>query len=236
MKNNFFLVFPHLARSTAKNYRYFGFAESLILFDPFLGIGARVQIDLAFLLDGSQVVTQDNFIYFLSFIKALTASLNVSEDETHVANAVYGNTPQLVIDFDDHYNQSSLESAVDNIAYPGSRLSHMGAGLSLVSDVLNSSAARPNATRVLVILTASKSQDDIEVPSHDLLANANEVKIFCIGVGTEYSLGQLREISSDPDNSFVVTYSSGGNLAMATSSFKETLATGINITSLEMIL
>ena len=183
---------------------------------------------MAFCLDGSQVVTQDNFSQFLSFIKAVTASLNVSENGTHVAVALYGNIPKLVIDFDDHFNQSSLESAVDAIIYPGSRLSNMGAGLSLVSTGLfNSDAARPNAARVLVVLTASKSQDDIEVPSYGLLINSN-VNIFIIGVGTEYSLGQLREISSNPDISFVVTYTSGENLAVATSSFKETLAKGIH--------
>lgn len=183
---------------------------------------------MAFCLDGSQVVTQDNFSQFLSFIKAVTASLNVSENGTHVAVALYGNIPKLVIDFDDHFNQSSLESAVDAIIYPGSRLSNMGAGLSLVSTGLfNSDAARPNAARVLVVLTASKSQDDIEVPSYGLLINSN-VNIFIIGVGTEYSLGQLREISSNPDVSFVVTYISGENLAVETSSFKETLAKGIH--------
>lgn len=183
---------------------------------------------MAFLLDGSQVVTKDNFTRFLSFIKALTASLNVSKEETHVAVAVYGNKPELVINFDDHYNQSSLESAVDAITYPDSRLSNMGAGLSLIaSDVFNTYAARPGAQRVLVLLTASKSQDDIEVPSHALLTNANIVKIFSIGVGTEYSLGQLRESSSDPDSSFVVTYPSGENLPSATSSFKVTLAQGM---------
>lgn len=104
----------------------------------------------------------------------------------------------------------------------------MGAGLSLVTTGLfNSDAARPNATRVLVVLTASKSQDDIEVPSHGLLTNG-KVNIYIIGVGTEYSLGQLWEISSDPDSSFVVTYTSGENLSLKTSSFKKTLAIGIH--------
>ncbi|KAL9959813.1 hypothetical protein ACROYT_G033169 [Oculina patagonica] len=188
-------------------------------------ISAKLEIDLAFLLDGSQVVTQDTFTHFLSFVKAVTASLNVSEEETHIAVAVYGNNPKTVIDFDDHYNQSSLESAVDAITYPDSRLSNMGAGLSIVaSRLFNSNAARPNAMRVLVVLTATKSQDDIEIPSHTLLTDANKVQILSIGVRTEYSLGQLREISSDPDSSSVVTYASGKNLAFATSSFKVTLA------------
>ena len=152
----------------------------------------------------------------------------MSDNGTHVAVALFGNTPKLEIGFDDHFDQSSFESAVDAIIYPNSLLSNMGAGLSLVSTgLLNSNAARPNATRVLVVLTASKSQDDIEVPSFGLLTN-NKVNIFIIGVGTEYSLGQLWEISSDPDSNFVVVYMSGENLAHATNSFKVTLAKGIH--------
>ena len=60
---------------------------------------------MAFLIDGSQVVTQDNFTHFLSLVKAITASLNVSENGTRVAVALYGNSPKLVIDFDDHFDQ-----------------------------------------------------------------------------------------------------------------------------------
>ena len=140
--------------------------------------------------------------------------------------AVYGDKPELAIDFDDHFNQSSLNDDVDKIVYPETRLSNMGAGLLLVTSAFTSETARPNATKVLVILTASKSQDDIEVPSHDLLTN-NKVKVFTIGVGKEYSNGQLKEISSDPDDRFVLTYVSGENLPMEIVSFKETLAKGI---------
>lgn len=183
------------------------------------------EIDIAFLLDGSQVVTKDNFLHFLALIKSTTASLNVSKNGTHVAVAVYGDKANLVIGFNDHLNQSSLDLAVDLITYSESRLSNMGAGLEVVSAAFASNAARPNATHVLVILTSSKSQDDIEVPSHRLLTST-KVNVFTIGFGTEYSNGQLKEISSDPDDSFVVTVNNGGTLPMEVVLFKATLAIG----------
>ena len=183
------------------------------------------EIDIAFLLDGSQVVTRDNFLQFLAFIKSTMASLSVSKNDTHVAVAVYGDKANLVIGFNDHLNQSSLDLAVDLITYPQSRLSNMGAGLEVVSAAFASNAARPNATKVLVILTGSKSQDDIEVPSHRLLTST-KVNVFTIGFGTEYSNGQLKEISSDPDDSFVVTLNNGGTLPMEVVLFKATMAIG----------
>ena len=140
--------------------------------------------------------------------------------------AVYGDKPELLIDFNDHFNRSSLDSAVDKIVYPDTRLSNMGAGLSLVASAFKSETARPNATKVLVILTASKSQDDIELISHRLLSEI-KVKAFAIGVGTEYSNGQLKEICSDPDGSFAVTYSFAKKLAMEIVTFKDVLSKGM---------
>ena len=184
------------------------------------------KLDIAFLLDGSQVVTEDIFTQFLAFVKSITASLNVSVEGTHTAVAVYGEKAQLVIDFDHHFNQSSLDNAVDEIKYPDTRLSNMGTGLSLVISAFESDAARRNATKALVILTASKSQDDIEIPSYRLLTINIKVKVFIVGIGTEYSNGQLKEISSDPDDGFVVTFNSGANLPLEIVSFKDTLGKG----------
>ena len=184
------------------------------------------KLDIAFLFDGSQVVTEETFAQFLAFVKSVTASLNVSVEGTHTAVAVYGEKAQLVIDFDHHFNQSSLDNAVDEIKYPETRLSNMGAGLSLVTSAFGSDAARRNATKAVVILTASKSQDDIEVPSYRLLTINVKVKVFTVGIGTEYSNGQLKEISSDPDDSFVVTFNSGDNLPLEIVSFKDTLGKG----------
>ena len=178
------------------------------------------------MVDGSQVVTKDNFIHFLTFIKALTASFDVSVEETHVGVVVYGDVSNLEMNFNNHFNQTSLEDAIDNITYPESRQSIMGEGLSLVaSGLFNPSATRPNVTKVLVILTASKSQDDIEVPSFNLLSN-NNVAIFGIGVGSQFSSGQLREISSNPDSQHVFTFKSGRDLAVEINSFKEAMGEG----------
>lgn len=199
--------------------------ESLVHYRVFISDFDDTEIDIAFLLDGSQVVTKDNFLQFLAFTKSTTASLNVSKNDIHVAVAVYGDKAKLVIGFNDHLNQSSMDLAVDFITYPESRLSNMGAGLEVVSAAFASNAARPNATKVLIILTGSKSQDDIEVPSHRLLTST-KVKVFTIGFGTEYSKGQLKEISSAPDESFVVTVNNGGSLPIEVALFKDTLAIG----------
>ncbi|XP_078342465.1 uncharacterized protein LOC144628269 isoform X2 [Oculina patagonica] len=186
------------------------------------------KLDLAVLIDGSLVVTKETFLSFLYFAKAITASLNVSKDETHVCVGVYGDDPSLVSDFDDHYNQSTLEHAIDKIVYPASLQSNLGeALLHLASILYNTSDGRPNVPKVLVILTASKSHDDITVASHLLLKYYN-VTIFTIAVGDQYSLGQLNEISSDPDSQHVLTFDSGKDISFQVAFFKDKLGQALD--------
>ena len=186
-------------------------------------------MDIALLIDGSLVVTKENFLAFIYFTKAFTASLNVSKDETHVAVTVYGDAPFLVSDFNDYYNQSSLEDALDRVMYPASLQSNLGKALQyLASNVYNTSDGRPNVPKVLMILTASKSHDDITVASQLLLKHYN-VTIFIIAVGDQYSLGQLNQIGSDPDNQHVLTLDSGKDISFYVAIFKDKLCQGKNM-------
>ena len=190
----------------------------------FLSVGFDSKLDLAFVIDGSQVVTKENFVGFLSFTKAITASLNVSKDKTHVSLAVYGDNTSLIVK--DQYNHSSIEHALDNVVYPGSLKSNLGeALLHIASKLYNTSDKRPNVTRVLVILTGSKCQDDITVPSNMILEHY-KVKVFVIAVGNQYSHGQLNEVSSNPDSHYVYTFNSGYNLSVQIVSFRENISQG----------
>jgi len=181
------------------------------------------------LIDGSLVVTKETFLAFMYFTKAITASLNVSKDETRVSVSLYGDAPFLVSDFNDHYNQSPLEDAIDRVMYPASLQSNLGeALLYLASNLHNTSDGRPDVPKVLVILTASKSHDDITVSSQLLLEYYN-VTIFIIAVGDQYSLGQLNEIGSDPDSQHVLTVDSGKDISFYVAFFKDKLCQGKNI-------
>lgn len=163
------------------------------------------QMDMVFIVDGSDVVTTDTFARFLSFIKSTTKSFNISEDGTRAAVMIYSNRPELIFDFDDNLDQRSLEDAVDRIKYPNRRESEMGEALNLShSELFQGSSSRTNVTQIVMILTSSKSQDDIEAPSFALQQSG--VKVFSIGVGSEFSTGQLKEMASDPDEESVFTF------------------------------
>ena len=182
------------------------------------------KLDLAFLIDGSQVVTKENFLSFLSFTKAITASLNVSKEQTHVSVAVYGDKSSLVAN--DYHNQTSLYYAVDRIQYPANLQSNLGlAMLDLAAELYNTTDTRSNVPRILVILTASKCHDDVSLPSY-LLRKHYNVKVFVFAVGSQYNITQLNEISSDPDSDYVHNVSSGKELASKLGLFKTLLSEG----------
>lgn len=169
-------------------------------------------------------MTEQNFLSFTSFAKAISASLNVSRDETHVSVAIYGAAPALIIH--SQYNQSAIDHVLDSAPYTESLQSNLGeALLHLASKQYNTSNPRPNATRVLVILTASKSQDDLLVPS-DMLLNHYNVKVFVFAVGNQYSHGQLNEVSSDPDANYIHTSPNGHDLSTQVVPFREKLFSG----------
>ena len=170
------------------------------------------------------MVTEQNFLSFTSFAYAISASLNVSRDETHVSVAIYGAAPALIIH--NQYNQSAIDHVLDSAPYTASLQSNLGeALLHLASKLYNTSKPRPNATRVLVILTASKSQDDLLVPSNMLL-NHYDVKVFVLAVGNQYSHGQLNEVSSDPDANYIHTSPNGHDLSTQVVPFREKLFSG----------
>ena len=190
----------------------------------------ETKLDLNFLIDGSQVVTEENFLKFLSFTKAITASLEVSKEKTHVSVTVYGDNSSLIAY--DYHNQTSLYYAIDSVKYPASLQSNLGeAILHIVSKLYNTTSTRSNVTRVLVILTASKCHDDLTIPSY-LLLKYYSVKVFVFAVGSQYSMGQLNEISSDPDSDYVHTVDSGQDLFDQVVSFKNMLGQGKNALAL----
>ena len=200
----------------------------------FLSVAMETKLDLTFLIDGSQAVTEENFLRFLSFTKAITASLEVSKERTHVNVAVYGDNSSAIAY--NYHNQTSLYYAIDSVKYPASLQSNLGeAMLHIVSKLYNTTNARSNVTKILVILTASKCHDDITVPSYLLLKYYN-VKVFVFAVGSQYSMGQLNEVSSDPDIDYVHTVNSGQDIFDQLVSFKDMLGQGRDALAIIYIL
>ena len=76
-----------------------------------------------------------------------------------------------------------------------------GKALLLAKDALFAASARSGVPNIACVLTASRSTDD--VGSSAQMLKGSGVTCISIGMGTDYDLGQLQAIATDPDSQFM---------------------------------
>ena len=157
-------------------------------------------MNVAFAVDGSSKMDQENFTTTLGFVVNVSYHLNVSLDKTWIFLA-YGNVKKA---FKTNVDLNSLTQRKE--FFPNGSHVILGTTLELVWEQFHQNAAHRVATNVVIVVTAYKSYDDITVPAVRLKRSG--ATIFTIGVGTEYSSGQLREIASEPDENHMISINS----------------------------
>lgn len=168
-------------------------------------IGNSLAFDLAFVVDGSNVIDEQgvgNFRKCLEFVKEILRSFPVSIGGVHAGLITYGENARMNFNFDTVLDQSSLESTIDSVSYPGTE-SHTGNALETAMVRLFPHSGRQNVPHMLVAIIGSNSQDEVESAAEELRAGG--VKIFCIGVGGRYDQSQLETIANSPSNTYVIT-------------------------------
>ena len=126
----------------------------------------------------------------------------VGQDDTHVALLMYGNDPRTVFDLTEYNHQKSIDNRLLQITYPGSTEKLLGEGLVAAKQTVFDVSARPGAHHVLVIIAAGNSTDDVREPSRVLRDSG--VVIFCVGIGGEVDMTQLRDVVSYPEEDHLV--------------------------------
>lgn len=149
-----------------------------------------------FLIDGSNAMNTQTFTKAKEFMKKVYGNFPISQDATHVGFAVYGCTPKVVFTLTEYTTRQSLNKAVDEYQYQECEKKLLGEGLSFVRKVIFDESARPGAQKVLVVLVAGASEDDVRAPSRDLRDHG--VIIFAVAIGNDADKKQLTEIVSSP--------------------------------------
>ena len=156
----------------------------------------KTQVDLGFVIDGSgsiEMYGKGNFKKCLDFVKSLTRAFVISATDTRVGAIVYSSRSDLQFNFKQYTTQAQIETAINNIKYPGSR-TKTGQALTMAKDQLFNDV-RPNVPRVLVVLTDGRSNDDVVKPSEELRNTG--IIIFAIGLGKNYNKKQLISMATE---------------------------------------
>ena len=159
-------------------------------------------MDIVFLVDGSGSIEKygkGNFKRCLRFVRQMVKSFTVSRKQVRVGIVLFSSRPLLVSRLSG--NQRRLLSQIRGIRYPrgGTRT---GRALSYTyRRILQRSRRRK---KVIIVMTDGKSQDSVKRVAGNIRRAG--VKIFSIGIGTHYSMGQLIQMASHRKNVFTADF------------------------------
>ena len=162
----------------------------------------RGRLDIAFLVDGSGSIEnygRGNFKRCLRFMKRVIRSFVVSRKQARVGIVLFSSRPRVVSRLSS--NRRRLFRRIRGIRYPRGG-TKTGRALSYTYRNILRSSRRHN--KVLVVMTDGKSGDSVKGPARRIRAKG--VKIFSLGIGTHYNMGQLIQMSSSKRNIFTADF------------------------------
>uniref|UniRef100_A0A8C2JKZ4 Collagen, type XIV, alpha 1b n=1 Tax=Cyprinus carpio TaxID=7962 RepID=A0A8C2JKZ4_CYPCA len=158
--------------------------------------------DLVFLVDGSWSIGDDNFQKIIRFLYSTAGALDrIGPDGTQVAIAQFSDDARTEFRLSSYDNKENLLDAIQRISYKGGN-TKTGRAMQHVKDSVFSAVggARRGVSKVLVVLTDGRSQDDVLQVSQDIQTEGYTV--FAIGFA-DADYGELVSIASKPSERHV---------------------------------
>nr|XP_019946701.1 PREDICTED: collagen alpha-1(XIV) chain [Paralichthys olivaceus] len=162
----------------------------------------EAKADLAFLVDGSWSIGDDNFLKITRFLYSTMGSLDlVGPDGTQVAIVQFSDDARTEFQLSSHSNKEALLEAIQRIRYKGGN-TKTGRAIKHVKESIftSESGARRGVPKVLVVLTDGRSQDDVNKVSKEMQMEG--YIIFAIGFA-DADYGELVNIASKPSDRHV---------------------------------
>ncbi|XP_021565440.1 von Willebrand factor A domain-containing protein 2 [Carlito syrichta] len=164
-------------------------------------LNLECRIDVLFLLDSSAGTTLEGFLRAKAFVKRFVQAVLSEDSRARVAVAKFSRELQVVVPVGEYQDVPDLVRSLDSIPFSG--------GPTLTGSALRQAAERGfgSATRtgqdrprrVVVLLTESRSQDEIAGPARHVRAR----ELLLLGVGSEAVQAELEEITGSPKHVMV---------------------------------
>ena len=147
-------------------------------------------MNVVFAVEGSNKMGQDNFNHIVNFVSNVSGNFDLAVNKTWVIT-VFGNETNV------YKTKEELDNS-PTPSFPNSTQVLLGKILELVKERLSDNDTQRGATNVVVVITTQKSDDGIAIPTVQL--KTFNATVFAVAIGDQFSLGQLKEIASDPDD------------------------------------
>ncbi|XP_066269259.1 zonadhesin-like [Branchiostoma lanceolatum] len=171
-----------------------------------------MKADVVFVVESSSSVPQAEFDKVRSFLKHVVEKVTIGADATQIAVVSYGSYPALQFYLNEHDNLFELKTGINNLRHIGLGTA-TGTALGFVADGVLSEAhgARPGVPKIVVVITASASEDNAALAAQTL--HSRGVTVHAIGVGSGISPAELQQVASSPAYaSTVIDFSALGSL------------------------
>ncbi|XP_020641434.3 von Willebrand factor [Pogona vitticeps] len=161
-------------------------------------------MDLAFLIDGSNKLSESDFEELKAFIIGMMERLHISQKRIRLAVLEYRTGSHIYLDLKDVKKPSQMRRIVQNIKYTGGDIASASEVLKYVIHHVFRKSPRTNAPRIAVLLAASRDPKKLK-PIFPHLKN-NQITVIPIGLGPHVSIEQLEllERQSPKNKAFIM--------------------------------
>ncbi|KAG8515546.1 Collagen alpha-1(XIV) chain, partial [Galemys pyrenaicus] len=157
--------------------------------------------DIVILVDGSWSIGRFNFRLVRLFLENLVTAFNVGLEKTRIGLAQYSGDPRIEWHLNAFSTKDEVIEAVRNLPYKGGNtLTGLALNYIFENSFKPEAGARTGVSKIGILITDGKSQDDI-IPSSRNLRDSG-VELFAIGVKNADE-NELQEIASEPDSTHV---------------------------------
>ncbi|KAF3822727.1 hypothetical protein GH733_008101 [Mirounga leonina] len=157
--------------------------------------------DIVILVDGSWSIGRFNFRLVRLFLENLVTAFNVDSEKTRIGLAQYSGDPRIEWHLNAFSTKDEVIEAVRNLPYKGGNtLTGLALNYIFENSFKPEAGARTGVSKIGILITDGKSQDDIIPPSRNLRESG--VELFAIGVKNADE-NELQEIASEPDSTHV---------------------------------
>ncbi|OXB70840.1 UNVERIFIED_CONTAM: hypothetical protein H355_004160 [Colinus virginianus] len=149
-------------------------------------------MDLAFLVDGSNKLSEEDFEQLKTFITGMMKKLHISQKKIRVSILVYRAGPTIYLGLKDIKTQSQMKTIVQNIKYTGDEVASAAEVLKYIVFQVFGKAERTNAAQIAMLFIASKSTGKVRsiIPA---LKN-KKITVIPVGIGPYANVEQIRFI------------------------------------------
>ena len=159
-----------------------------------------------FVLDNSGSI-KNRFRDVKDLVRAVVNRFDVNDNAAHFGVITYREASRVRVELALHTNRAALENEIDQLSDTTrvcrNDCTNTGAGLTLAQMELDGTRHRPEAKKVIIVVT--DGQGNVGRVNNNLtnfagMLHADNIQILAVGVTSETNKTELQGIGSDPDH------------------------------------